>query len=72
MPVHEAVVRVRVCFQGMGDRTFAQSDKQAAGELLLPALHTRAAGPMSGRYLQEEIEMGLLASDMTTVSFGGM
>jgi hypothetical protein len=56
----------------MGDRTFAQSEKHAAGELLLPALHTRAAGPMPGRYLQDEIEMGLLASDMTAVSFRGM
>lgn len=50
----------------MGERTC--ETKPGGGALLLPALHS--AGPMSGRYLQDALEIGLLASDLTAVSFG--
>ena len=52
----------------MGERCCGEST-QKSGESLLPTL--QHMGPMSGMFMQDEIEFGLLASEVSTLSVGG-
>ena len=52
----------------MGERCCGESSPKHGDSMVLPALHEM--GPMSGMYLQDEIEFGLLSSDISALSFG--
>ena len=49
----------------MGERCCGES---VSGMQVLPALHY--LGPMSGMFIQDEIELGLLSSDVSALAVG--
>ena len=52
----------------MGERNFGERNAKFGVSLAMPALHQM--GPISGMHLQDEIEFGLLASEVSGLTFG--
>lgn len=64
------VLFFRTCREeGMGERCCGEGSAKHGDALSPVALHHM--GPTTGMYLQDAIEFGLLASEVSALSFGG-